>query len=118
MDATFSNLQAVSGMVLRNHHGQVVGAWTHHYLSPNVFCAEMSVVIQALSKADELGLDKVLIECDSVGVIFALQGLKQYEDWQARALLTKGKRLLSKHPLWICKHINRQCNRSAHRLAH
>lgn len=99
MDAAFADLQAFLGMLLRNHSGQFMGAWTSHYPSPTVFCAEMSVVIQALNKADELKLEKVVFESDSLGVILALLGLHDYEEWQARALLTEGKRLLSKHPL-------------------
>lgn len=82
-DVAFSNLHAVSGMILRDHSGTVVGAWSNHYLSPNVFCAEMEVVIQALRKAQELNLEKVHFESDSLEVVLALKGLKAFEDWQA-----------------------------------
>lgn len=59
----------------------------------------MEVVIQ-VRKKEELHLDEVDFESDSLGVVFVLQGLKEYEDWQAFETMDKGRVILGKHPLW------------------
>lgn len=118
MDAAFKDLHATTRTMLRDHIGCVVGAWKNHFLSPSALCAEMEVVVQAISKAEELNLDRVIFESDSLGVVFALQGVNDYEVWQFRSSLLQGKCILTIHPLWSCKHISRRSNRSAHNLAH
>lgn len=45
-------------------------------------------MIKAFWIAEELKLNRVTFECDSLEVILALQGLKRYEDWQALANIT------------------------------
>lgn len=116
MDATFSNCKATIGIVSRDHNRRILGAWTSHCLSPNAFCAEMEVVVQALIKAEEMNMEKADIESDSLGVILALQGLKDYEDWQAEDNTKKGRDILRRQTLWNLQHVNRQCNRHAHNL--
>lgn len=77
----------------------------------------MEVAVQALVKAEELHLECVEFECDSTGVVFVLQGMQEYGDWQDADTVSLGRTVLSRHPLWNFRFINRECNRSAHNIA-
>lgn len=67
--------------VLRNHQSSIVGAWIFLFFSPSIFCAEMEATIQAFSIVAKLNLSKASFEGDSLGVILALRGSKEHEDW-------------------------------------
>lgn len=54
-----------------------------------------------------MNLEKADIESDSLGVILALQGLKDYEDWQVEDNTKKGRDILRRQTLWNLQHINR-----------
>lgn len=45
----------------------------------------MEVVIQAFQIAEDLKVEKAYFESDSHGVVMAINGMKEYEDWQAKA---------------------------------
>lgn len=107
VDVTFSNCKATIGIVSRDHNRRILGAWTNHFSSPNAFCVKMEVIVQALIKAEEMNMEKADIESDSLGVILALQGLKDYEDWQAEDNTKKGRHILRRQTLWNLQHINR-----------
>lgn len=117
MNTAHEELSLASRLILRDHNAKILGAWTNHYQSPNAFCVKMAVVIQAFTKAEELRLENVVFESDSLQVILALLGLREYEDLRAQKNLTTGKHFLVNHPLWIVKHISRSCNLYAHHLA-
>lgn len=70
----YDDLRATSGIVVRDHNGNVLKAWGHHFPSPNPYCAEMEVVIQAFIIAEEMKATKATFECDSSGV--GLRSLK------------------------------------------
>lgn len=99
MDVAFVDSDTVVGCLLRDHRGVILRAWTSHYLSLNVFCAEMEVVVQAFELAGENGLDSVVFESDALGVVFALVRLDDYVDWQAKRTVVKGRSVLARHPL-------------------
>lgn len=42
---------------------------------------EREVVIQALTIASKLNVEKVMFEGDALNAIMALKGLEQFEDW-------------------------------------
>lgn len=60
-DAAFKDRITVTGCVLRNHLGLILGAWTCRFVSDNAFCAESKAVVQALQQASKLQLEKVTI---------------------------------------------------------
>lgn len=116
-DATYTNGIAVTGVVLRNHDGLILGAWVNRFVSVNSYCAETEAAIQALEIANHQGFDLVEFEGDALEVIMALLGLPQFEDWRAMANILTGRRLISHHTHWTVKHIYREANTCAHNLA-
>lgn len=73
--------------------------------------------MQTLLKIEELQLERVEFESDSIGVVFALQGLQDYVNWQAAYATSIGRLMLSRQALWNFRLVNKQCNSSAHNLA-
>lgn len=74
-DSAFRDYNATYAVVLRNHHSDILGAWSNHFFSSNSFCAEMEAALQALKVADEMRLPKVLLEGDAQQVVLSLQGI-------------------------------------------
>lgn len=75
-----SNLEAISGVLLRDHDGKTLEAWSHHFLSLSTFYAETEVVIQAFRMASEMKVEKACFEIDSLAVVLALNGVQEFED--------------------------------------
>lgn len=98
-DAAFKDGEASSGVVLRDDHGTILGAWTNYFKADNSFCIEAEAGIQALKVADELRLDKITIEGDAHNVITALTGSLAFKDWKAKKILDTGKNLLNHRSL-------------------
>lgn len=84
--AAFKDFCSVTGCVLRNSDGQILGTWVNRFASENPFCAEAEAAIQALKIAGELKLEKVMAEVDALNVIMAINGLDVFEDWKAKSL--------------------------------
>lgn len=78
-DVAFKDGKTITGCLLRNSFG-TVGAWLNHFVLINPFYAETEAAIQALTHASTLNLDKVLFEGDAANVIYALNGMVDYED--------------------------------------
>lgn len=57
-DVSFKDCLATSAIIVRNHHGNIVGAWIYHFPSSNYYYAEMEVAIQTFMFAKELNLRK------------------------------------------------------------
>lgn len=116
-DASFKDGNASAGVVLRNSHGSIVGAWTNLFSSSNPFCAEAEVAAQAFNIAKELQLERVTIEGDAQNVILAIHGLQQFGDWRAAQVVARCRKLLQSHYLWFLNSVPRSCNDCAHSLA-
>lgn len=116
-DAAFKEGRTVTGYVLHDHRGTILGAWVTGLVSDNPFCAETEAAIQALKRAQELHLEKIHFEGDAANVILALQGVVRFEDWRAKAKLDEGHRLLSQHLYWSVGFTPRKCNSTGHWLA-
>lgn len=114
-DVTFCNGKAITGCVLRDSNGILLGAQVNHFVSDNPFCTESEEAIQALKLAEEI--DKVTFKGDASNVILTLQGLQQIVDWKEKPILDLGASLLSQHVFWFLNYIPRMCNRLAHCLA-
>lgn len=74
-------------------------------------------MVQAFVLAAELKLDKITVEGDSLGAVFALCGVEDYADWRSKQKQEQGHTFLKNHPLWSISFANRSCNKSAHSLA-
>lgn len=116
-DASLIDHSATSAVVLRDHHGQVRGAWINHFNSSNSFCAELEAAIQAFSIAESLNITRLWLEGDALQVILTLQGLDQYRDWRALDNINRGKTFLRFHSFWSVKFVYRNCNLCVHKLA-
>lgn len=86
-----------TGCILRDEGGNILGAWINHFSTDNAYCAEAEAAIQALKIAEELRLDKVILEGDAMFVILALQGMDEFEDWKATTKIAEGRRRLAAH---------------------
>lgn len=116
-DAAYEEGVIVTGVVLRDSDGRIMGAWTNRFMSDNPFCAETEVAIQALKIAVELRIENATFEGDAAFVILALQGLSEFEDWRAVNNIKEGRQILSSHYLWSIQYSLRSCNRCGHILA-
>lgn len=116
-DATFINGLTVTGCVLRNEVGVVLGAWVHRFSTDNPFWVESVAVGQALKIATSQQLDEVIFEGDAAFVIFPLNGHSDFEDWRAKKILSECKSLLAPHLFWHVSFAPRSCNIFAHCLA-
>lgn len=115
--AAFKDGYATTGVILRNEHGCVLGAWSYTFKSTNAYCAETEAALQAFKIAQHMGLKEALFEGDAANPILALQGLTAFDDWQAFASLSTGRNLFSMHNLWFLNYCPRACNQCAHNLA-
>lgn len=106
VDAAFSYFNAVSGIIVKNHYGHIVRVWSHHFPSPNPYCVEMEVVIQAFKLIEKMNLDKTTFESDSLGVVLALHSMPEYANWQARDNIRYDRQFLTNHRLLSCSHVN------------
>lgn len=116
-DAAYKDGKATTGVILRNHAGNILRAWMNHFDFDNAFYAESKAATQALQNAKALQLVDVNFEGDAFGVIMALNGLDDYNDWRAMKNIMWGRKILGQYHCWSMTHIFREANRNSHNLA-
>ncbi|KAL4330206.1 hypothetical protein AHAS_Ahas13G0376900 [Arachis hypogaea] len=71
--------KAGCGGLLRNENGKWVAGLTHTIGNCSAFIAELWGVVQGLNLARRLGMKKIMVECDSEGVVKLLNGERKLE---------------------------------------
>lgn len=69
-------VKTFAGVILRNHTGKIIGAWTDGFLAPSVFYADLCAALLSLEIGEKLGLEKG----DSISVILAMKGCNEYAE--------------------------------------
>ena len=115
--AAFTPSKAALAVVARNHHGEVIKAWTKlsHLRSPLI--AEAAAVQWAVQLAISEGWSHVILEGDSKICLESIAGKYQYVDWSISALTDNIRCLVKSFAACSFSWINRSCNGAAHAAA-
>lgn len=105
------------GLVVRNHEGEVIAAKC--FTKPFVTDPMTAEAVGAWSAAQfvrQLGMDQIILEGDSLGVVQSLQG--EGNSWaMAGQMLDDVKITLGSCRAWQVRHVRREANSAADRLA-
>lgn len=115
-DISLADNRAIAATTLQNHNGDILGAWTNHFFSSNLFCAETEAVVQTFGIAKDLKMQVTNFKGDALPMILSLRGIGQFDDWRARRTIDKGRTFLRNHSAWSINYVNHNCNYCAYKL--
>jgi ribonuclease HI len=106
-----------AGVVIKDEQGRTVSHVKRYLGSVTNNIAEYQALILGLQEAQRLGSKEVEIYLDSELVVKQINGLYRVRDSKLKTLEGEVRRLLGHFARWVMRHIPREENREADRLA-
>ncbi len=108
---------AGAGMVLEDASGREIAAWGRKIGTATNNAAEYIAMIEGLRRALEMGFKSIEVRTDSQLMERQLNGKYKVKSASLQPLFEESKSLLGKFEKWTVKHVRRECNKKADKLA-
>jgi ribonuclease HI len=105
------------GVVLRGESGEVVGEIARGIGQTTNNVAEYTALVEGLKLALEAGVTEVRVHMDSKLVVSQVTGEWKIKSDGLRRLAVEARRLLGRFESWTIRHVSRELNADADKLA-
>lgn len=116
-DFAYLNGIAHPAVIIRNSDAILINTWVNETNTDGPFAVEASAAVMALTMAESLLSDQVIIEGDALVVIQSILKKTDVADWRGAPLITDCQNIILRHPHWHLNFISKHCNQAAHNLA-
>ncbi|KAL3644482.1 hypothetical protein CASFOL_009662 [Castilleja foliolosa] len=116
-DAAFSFDKGHCGVILKNDLGSILLAAVNHFSCMDAISAECIAILDACKIINNLKLEQVIFESDSLIAISWLNGHSNNRFWTASPVIEQIRKIWNGWPSWIFKFVPRSANGAAHALA-